>query len=102
MAHYKAIILHMSLDELNIRNSYKDTHLSRALCSVIGQLRTSSHQLEIEISRYESKPKVDLCYLGVEYKLSANVVFFIKLDMTTLLSGGGIRRPLYLPMWCFL
>ena len=33
-----------------------DIHLSYALRSVIGQLRASSHQLEIEVGRYTRIP----------------------------------------------
>ena len=47
-----------------------DIHLSCALCSVIGQLRTSSHQLQIEVRRYTRLPLEEricqLCHQGVE------------------------------------
>ena len=42
----------MLLDGFIIRPSYVDTHLSCALCNVIGSLKPSLHQLEIEIERY--------------------------------------------------
>ena len=38
-----------------IKLSYIDTHLSDALCNVIGQYKTSSYQLEIEIDKYATK-----------------------------------------------
>ena len=63
-----------------------DIHLSYALRSVIGQLRTSSHQLEIEVGRYTRIPLefcfCQLCHQGVEseehYVCHVIVVSFIK------------------------
>ena len=45
-----------SEDEFIITPSYMDIHLLHALCSVIGPLWTSSHQLELEIVRYTCIP----------------------------------------------
>ena len=48
-----------------------DIHLPSVLHSMIGQLQTSSHQLEIEIGRYAQIPLEEsicqLCHQGVEY-----------------------------------
>ncbi len=70
MAQYKALFLHISQDGFILRPSYMDTHLSHALRTVIGQLRTSSHQLEIEKGRYAGKPMAEricqLCHREVE------------------------------------
>ena len=52
MAHYKAHFLHKSEDLFIIRPSYMDIHLSNMLRSVIGQMQTSSQQLQIEVGRY--------------------------------------------------
>ena len=52
MAHYKTHFLLTSGDRFIIRPPYMDIHLSYALRSVIGQLQTSSHQLELEVGRY--------------------------------------------------
>ena len=45
-------------------------HLSYVLHSVIGQLRTSSHRLEIEVGRYTRIPLEEricqLCHQGLE------------------------------------
>ena len=49
MAHYKTHFLHISEDGFIIKPPYMDIYLSYALRSVIGQLRTSSHQLQIEL-----------------------------------------------------
>ena len=57
-----------SLDGFIMKTSYIDTHLSHVLHSVIGWIRTSSHQLDIEIVRYERKSKEEqicqLCIMG--------------------------------------
>ena len=54
-----------------IKSSYMDIHLSCVLPSVIGHLRTSSHQLEIEVCKYariplEERIKCQLYHQGVE------------------------------------
>ena len=63
MAHYKT-------DGFIIRPPYMDIHLSYVLHSAIGQLRTSSHQLQIEVGRYKRRPLEErlcqLCHQGVE------------------------------------
>ena len=70
MARYKTHFLHTSEDGFVIRPPYMDIHLSYALRSVIGQLRTSSHQLHIEVGRYTRLPLEEricqLCHQGVE------------------------------------
>ena len=57
-------------DGFIIQPPYMDIHLSYALRSVIGQLRTSSHQLEIEVGRYTRIPVEEricqLCHQEVE------------------------------------
>ena len=49
-----------------------DIHLSYVLCSVIGQLQTYSHQLEIERGRDAQIPLEEricqLCHQGVGYE----------------------------------
>ena len=69
MAHYKTHFLFTLEDGFIIRPSYVDIHLSYPLHSVIGQLRTSSHQLEIEVGRYARIPLEErirqLCHQGV-------------------------------------
>ena len=70
MAHYKTHFLHTLEDRFIIKPPYMDIHLSYVLRSVIGQLRTSSHQLQIEVSRYTRLPLEEricqLCHQGVE------------------------------------
>ena len=72
MAHYKIHFLHTSENGFIIRSPYMDIHLSYALHSVIGQLRASSYQLEVEIGRYTRIPLqgriCQLCHQGVESK----------------------------------
>ena len=45
----------MSQDGFIIKFFYMDTHLSHALRTVVDQIRTTSHQLEIETGRYTRK-----------------------------------------------
>lgn len=52
MAFYREHLLQLTGDGFVIRPSYMDTHLSHGLRCAIGQIRTSSHQLEIEIGRF--------------------------------------------------
>ena len=55
IANFKALYSQMLQDGFII-NTYMDTHLPHhPLCSVIGQVGTSSHQLEIEIDKYATK-----------------------------------------------
>ena len=53
-----------------IRPFYTDIHLSCALCSMIGQMQTSSYQLEIKVGRNAQIPLEErICQLrhqGVE------------------------------------
>ena len=68
----KRHFLHTSEDGFIIWPPYLDIHLSYALRSVIGQLWTSSHQLELEVGRYTQIPLEEricwLCHQGVESK----------------------------------
>ena len=56
MDFYREHFLHTTVDGFTVRPSYMDTHLSHNLRCVIGQLRTSSHQLKIETGRYMRVP----------------------------------------------
>ena len=56
MAFYKEHLLKLSGDGFVIRPSYRDTHLSHSLRCAIGQIRTSSHHLEIETGRFRGIP----------------------------------------------
>ena len=55
------------------RPSYMDSHLSHGLRCVIGQMRTSPHQLEIETGRFRGIPAKDrtcqLCHREPETEL---------------------------------
>lgn len=68
MADYKGNFLQLSEDGFVIRPSYMDTHLSHGLRCAIGQIRTSSHQLEIEFGRFKGiPPESRICKLcGME------------------------------------
>ena len=72
LSHYKTHFLHTSEDGFIIKPSYMDKHLSNVLRNVIGQLRTSSHQLEIEVSIYARIPLewriCQLCDQGLKSK----------------------------------
>ena len=52
MAFYREHLLQLTEDGFVTRPTYMDTHLSHGIRCVIGQMRTSSHQLEIETGRY--------------------------------------------------
>ncbi|KAH7434041.1 hypothetical protein KP509_07G098200 [Ceratopteris richardii] len=73
MALYREHLLHLTTDGFVTRPSYMDTHQSHALRCAIGQLRTSSHQLEIEIGRFRGVPSDSkicrLCHLEPETEL---------------------------------
>ena len=56
MAFYKEHLLQLTWDGFVIRPSYMDIHLSHGLRCAIGQIRTSSHQLEIETGRFRGIP----------------------------------------------
>ena len=91
MAHYKTHFLHTSEDGFIIRPPYMDIHLSYVLRSVIGQLRTSSHQLQIEVGRYTRLPLEEricqLCHEGVESEEHyVIVVSFMKSEGDTIAS----------------
>jgi hypothetical protein len=54
----------MAQDEFILRPSYVDMHLTHGLRTVIGQLRTSSHQLQIDEGHYTCKPMEErICQL---------------------------------------
>ncbi|MCO5551803.1 hypothetical protein L7F22_005305 [Adiantum nelumboides] len=64
MAFYRGNFLQVSEDGFVTRPRYMDTHLSHGLRCAIGQIRTSSHQLEIEFGRFQGIPPKDrLCKL---------------------------------------
>lgn len=68
MAFYRENFLQLSEDGFVTRPSYMDTHLSHGLRCAIGQIRTSSHQLEIEFGRFRGiPPESRICKLcGIE------------------------------------
>ena len=90
-----------SEDGFIIRPSYMDIHLSYALRSVIGQLRTSSHQLQIEVGRYTWLPLEEricqLCHQGVEskehYVCHCSSVFYEIRRLWPTTQGNGIWGP---------
>ncbi|MCO5610314.1 hypothetical protein L7F22_064550 [Adiantum nelumboides] len=55
-------VLQVSKDGFVTRPSYMDTRLSQGLRCAIGQIRTSSHQLEIEFGRFQGIPPEDRLY----------------------------------------
>lgn len=55
-AFYREHLLQLTADGFIIRSSYMDTHLSHGLRCAIGQIRTSSHQLEIETGKFREIP----------------------------------------------
>ncbi|MCO5592911.1 hypothetical protein L7F22_046915 [Adiantum nelumboides] len=62
--NFRGNFLQVSEDGFVTRPSYMDTHLSHGLRCAIGQIRTSSHQLEIEFGRFQGIPPEDrLCKL---------------------------------------
>ena len=79
MAHYKTHFLHTSEDGFTMKQPYMDIHLFYALHSVIGQLRTSSHQLQIEVGRYTQIPLEErlcqLCHQGVILFYHSDLLF---------------------------
>ena len=77
-AFYREHLLQLTADGFIIRPSYMDTHLSHGLRCVglrcaIGQIRTSSHQLEIETGRFRGIPADNricrLCHTEPETEL---------------------------------
>ena len=73
MAFYREHLLQLTGDGFVIRPSYMDTHLSHGLRCAIGQIRTSSHQLEIETGRFRDIPAAmricRLCHTEPETEL---------------------------------
>ena len=65
MDHCKAHFLDTSEDGFIIRPTYIDIHPSHVLHNVIGQLRTSLHQLDIEVGRYSCTPLEEFFSNGV-------------------------------------
>ncbi len=64
MAFYRAHLLQLTEEGFVIRPGYMDTHLSHGIRCAIGQLRTSSHQLQIETGRYGGIPvEARICHL---------------------------------------
>lgn len=55
-AFYKENFLRLTEDGFIVRPEYMDTHLSFGIRCAIGQIRTSSHQLEVETGRYSGIP----------------------------------------------
>ncbi|MCO5607117.1 hypothetical protein L7F22_061309 [Adiantum nelumboides] len=73
MAFYREHLLHLTGDGFVIRPSYMATHMSHGLRCAIGQIRTSSHQLEIETGRFRGIPADSricrLCHMEPETEL---------------------------------
>ena len=73
MAHYKEHFLQLLDDGFVIRPRYMDMHLSHGLRCINSQMRTSSHQLEIEIGRLKgvlAKDRIcQLCQRETEIEL---------------------------------
>ena len=73
MAFYREHLLELTQDGFVMRPTYMDTHLSHELRCVIGQMRTSSHQLEIETGRCRGVPTeariCQLCHIEPETEL---------------------------------
>ncbi|KAH7299191.1 hypothetical protein KP509_25G076700 [Ceratopteris richardii] len=64
MVFYRDHLLRLTRDGFVVKPSYMDTHLSYGVQCAIGQIRTSSHQLEIETGRYRGVPTQDrICRL---------------------------------------
>ena len=55
MAFYKENFLQISEDGFITRPQYMDTHLSHNIRCTIGQIQTSSHQLEIKVKYHQKK-----------------------------------------------
>ena len=73
MAFYREHLLQLTGDGFVIRPNYMDTQMSHGLRCAIGQIRTSSHQLEIETGRFRGIPADSricrLCQLEPETEL---------------------------------
>ena len=52
MRFYKEHFRQLTTDGFMIKPAYMDTHLSHGIQCAIGQIRTSSHNLEIETGRF--------------------------------------------------
>ena len=77
------ITLHMSQDGFILKPSYMDTHLSHALRTMMGQLMTSSHQLEREAGMHAHPWKKEYANYVIEEwnqknTMSAIVVYSMK------------------------
>ncbi|MCO5577293.1 hypothetical protein L7F22_031120 [Adiantum nelumboides] len=71
MAFYRGNFLQVSEDGFVTRPSYMDTHLSHGLRCAIGQIRTSSHQLEIEFGRFQGIPPEDRLFEDLDARNSS-------------------------------
>ena len=73
MAFYREHLLQLTEDGFVTRPSYMDTHLSHGIRCAFGQIRTSSHQLEIETGRFRGVPAeariCQLCHIEPETEL---------------------------------
>lgn len=73
MAFYREHLLQLTEDGFVIRPSYMDTHLSHGIRCALGQIRTSSLQLEIETGRFRGVPAeariCQLCHIEPETEL---------------------------------
>ena len=64
MGFYRKYFLQLTKDGFVVRPAYMDTHLSHGIRCDIGQMRTSSHNLEIETSRFRGVQAKDrICQL---------------------------------------
>ena len=52
MRFHREHFLQLTEDGFAIRPAYMDTHLSHGIRCAIGEIRTSSHNLEIETGRF--------------------------------------------------
>ena len=70
MQYYRTSFLQLSQDGFIERPQYLEVYLPHASRMAIGQLRVSSHQLEIETGRAAQIPRLQrlcrLCHTGVE------------------------------------
>ena len=83
--HCKTLFTHIR-EWIHHQLSYIDIHLSHVLCNVIGQLRTSSDQLEIEVvdmHEYLKKEECSNCFikeLNMKNIMFVIVLLFMKLE----------------------
>ena len=73
MAFYREHLLELTEDGFVSRPAYMDFHLSHGIRCAIGQMRTSSHQLEIETGRFRgvlAEARIcQLCHIEPETEL---------------------------------